>query len=88
MISGIYDAEMMRTIANYGMENNVICLVFSGNDNDGYSYIAGSNSLDMKAVAKTINSALNGRGGGRDTMIQGKVSASEDDIISFIKNTY
>mgnify|MGYP002513998904 CR=1 FL=1 len=88
LISGIYDAEMMRTIANYGMENNVICLVFSGNDNDGYSYIAGSNSLDMKAVAKTINSALNGRGGGRDTMIQGKVSASEDEIISFIKNTY
>ena len=87
-ISGIYDAEMMRTIANFGMESNVICLVFSGNDADGYSYIAGSNSLDMKDVAKTINSSLNGRGGGRDTMIQGKVVATKNDIIKFIETTY
>ena len=87
-ISGFYDAEMMRTIANFGMENNKICLVFSGNDSKGYSYIAGSNSLDMKDVARTINSALNGRGGGRDTMIQGKVTATEADIISFIENNY
>lgn len=88
LISGIYDAEMMRTIANFGMENNKICLVFSGNDNDGYSYIAGSNSLNMKDVAKTVNSALNGRGGGRDTMIQGKVTASKEEIVTFIENTY
>lgn len=88
LISSIYDSEMMRTVANFGMETNKICLVFSGNDKDGYSYIAGSNVLDMKAVAKNINSALNGRGGGRDTMIQGKVTAAKNEIISFIENTY
>lgn len=88
LISGIYDAEMMRTIANFGMENNTICLVFSGNDEVGYSYIAGSNLLNMKDVAKALNSALNGRGGGRDTMIQGKVIATKNDIIKFIETTY
>lgn len=88
LISGIYDAEMMRTIANFGMENNEICLVFSGDDISGYSYIAGSNTLNMKDVAKSINTALNGRGGGRDTMIQGKVTATKEEIVEFIKSNY
>lgn len=81
-----YDADMMREIANYGMVKSSLCLVFSGNSSDGYSYIIGSNTLDMKKVAKAVNSALNGRGGGRDTMIQGKVAAEKDKIIEFIDN--
>ena len=38
----------------------------------------------MKDVAKNINTSLQGRGGGRDTMIQGKISAKEEDILNFI----
>lgn len=79
-----YDADMMREIANYGAEKSELSIVFSGNDELGYSYIACSLSYDMKMVAKQINSNLNGRGGGRDTMIQGKVTTTKDSIIKFI----
>ena len=83
-ITSGFDAEMMRSLANYGMQKAELCLIFSGDDVNGYSYIAGSTSLDMKEVAKNINTSLQGRGGGRDTMVQGKISAKEEDILNFI----
>lgn len=79
-----FDADMMRQLANYGAENSELCMIFSGDDTNGYSYIACSPSLNMKTVAQNINNALNGRGGGRDTMIQGRVAATKDDIVNFI----
>ena len=85
-ITNGYDADMMRELANFGMSNSKVCVIFSGDDNNGYSYIAGSLTLDMKKVAKAINTSLNGRGGGRDTMIQGKVSADKKCITNFITN--
>ncbi len=81
-----YDADMMREVANYGAEKSKLCVVFSGNDESGYSYIACSLSYDMKRIAKLINENLSGRGGGRDTMIQGKVSANKANIIDFIES--
>ena len=80
-----YDADMMREVANYGAEKSELSIVFSGNDESGYSYIACSLDYDMKMVAKQINSNLNGRGGGRDTMIQGKVNSLKDTIVNFIE---
>ncbi len=82
-----FDSDMLRAVVNFGMEKSTLSLAFSGNDNEGYSYIAGSKNLDMKAVAKLINSVLNGRGGGRDTMIQGKVAQTKENIIKFCENT-
>lgn len=79
-----YDADMMREVVNYAMTRNKLCVVFSGDDEKGYSYIAGSNTLDMKEIAKLINSTLNGRGGGRDTMIQGKVLSHKTQITEFL----
>ena len=85
-ISSCYDADMMRNLANFGMTKAKLCLVFSGNSEGGFSYVAGSTSLDLNSFAKDFNSALNGRGGGRGTMIQGKISASKEDIISSLEN--
>ncbi len=85
-ITSNFDADMMRLLVNFGMEKSSLSIVFSGDDDNGYSYIAGSLKLDMKEFAKKINSALNGRGGGRDTMIQGKVSGKKDDILRFVDN--
>lgn len=79
-----FDADMMRSLANFSAEKAELALVFSGDDTVGYSYIACSLSLDMRAVAKNINNALNGRGGGRDTMIQGKVATTKEEIENFI----
>ncbi len=79
-----FDADMMRQLANFGAEKSQLSLIFSGDDKNGYSYIACSLSLNMKTVAQNINNALNGRGGGRDTMIQGKVATNKEEIERFI----
>lgn len=85
-ITSFYDADMMRNLVNFAMEGSSLAIVLSGTDENGYSYIAGSNSLNMKDVACSINSSLNGRGGGRDTMIQGKLSANKVQILNYLEN--
>lgn len=81
-----FDADMMREVANFGADNSKACFVYSGSDTEGYSYIICSHSLDLRKLGKLHNDILNGRGGGRDTMIQGKCSADRDSIISFINS--
>ena len=86
IITDGYDADMMREVANHGAKKTALCIVFSGNDESGYSYIACSLSYDMKRVAALINKTLNGRGGGRDTMIQGKVSVDKIGIVEILNS--
>ena len=57
-----------------------ICAVFSGNDIEGYRYIIGSKTIDLGRFSRTINESINGRGGGKGTMIQGSASAIESKI--------
>jgi len=85
-ISNFYDAEMMRELANYGMTQKEVCVILSGNEENGFSYVAGSLSFDLNKFAKHFNSALSGRGGGRGTMIQGKLSAGKEDILNYFEN--
>lgn len=85
IVSG-FDADMMRELANFGAENSPLSLVFSGSDEEGYSYIACSKSLDMKTLGRVLNESLSGRGGGRDTMLQGKCAASKETILNFINS--
>ncbi len=83
-ITSGFTNDMMRELANHAMNVKPLALVFSGDDENGFSYIAGSLSLDMKMVGKSINAYLCGRGGGKDTMIQGKVCTKKQFIIDFI----
>lgn len=85
-ITSFYDSDMMRELANYGMTQKEICVILSGNEENGFSYVAGSLNFDLMKFAKNFNTALNGRGGGRGTMIQGKVTAKKDDILNYFNN--
>ncbi len=82
-ITSFYDSDMMRELANYGMTKKELCVILSGNEESGFSYVAGSLDFDLMKFAKHFNSALNGRGGGRGTMIQGKVTATKQDILNY-----
>ena len=82
-ITSFYDSDMMRELANYGMTQKELCVILSGNEESGFSYVAGSLSFDLMKFAKNFNTALNGRGGGRGTMIQGKVTASKEAILNY-----
>ena len=60
-----------------------LCGAFSGCDADGYRFVIGSEHIPLRARAKEITSALNGRGGGSDQMISGAVKASETEIRAY-----
>lgn len=62
-----------------------ICSIFLGNDEDGYRYILGSESVDLKAFSKIFHETLGGKGGGKGEMVQGTVNASEETIRNYIE---
>ena len=78
------DPVAMREFVNAGMLlAGGVCAAFTGSDAEGYRYIIGSRTLDLRAEAKTINAAISGRGGGKPTMIQGSCTAPADAIKAF-----
>ena len=73
-------------LANAGMEKCTgICAVFTGDDQTGYRYVMGSRTVDLRAQAKAINTALGGKGGGQPTMIQGSVTAGQAAILAYFQ---
>ena len=73
-------------IINNGLADKcgAISILLSGNDLDGYCYCAYSSRLQLNKFAHDFNSALLGTGGGRGMMIQGKISATKNEILNFI----
>lgn len=57
-----------------------VAAVLSGNDDEGYAYCLVSRCGDLRALGKTMNQALGGRGGGRAEFQQGRLSASRAQI--------
>lgn len=78
------DPETMRELVNLGMEKaGGVCAAFSGADGEGYRYIIGSKTVDLRAAAKEINTSLRGKGGGKPAMIQGSCAADRAEIEAF-----
>lgn len=74
------DMITLRELVNAGSElAGKVCAGFAGTDGD-YKYIIGSRSVPLRARAKEINAAIDGRGGGSDAMIQGTSHARREDI--------
>ncbi len=59
------------------------CGIFCGNDEEGYRYYAGGKDLDARALAAEMKTALDAKGGGSAEMIQGKTTASKEQIEAF-----
>lgn len=54
-------------------------------ENEHYRYCIASKTVDLRSLAKELNTAFNGKGGGRGEMIQGSLTGSEDEIKDFLK---
>lgn len=61
------------------------CAVFSRNVDGSYKYAMGEKDGDLRQFTKEMNTALNGRGGGKPFFVQGSVQASEKEIRSFFE---
>ena len=57
----------------------------SGNDNEGYKYAVCEKDGDLKQFVKDMNTALNGRGGGKPFFAQGSVNCKWEEIQNFFK---
>ena len=79
------DTDSIREIVNAAMERCGLAAAFYGEDG-AYRYIIGSRQHDLRAASKAINSALNGRGGGKPNMIQGSSAATREEIELFFKD--
>ena len=80
------DMLALRNFANSAVKKTKkICAVFSGNDESGYKFIIASERVPLRAMSKEISTALGGKGGGSDVMIQGSVKATRTEIEQFFK---
>lgn len=80
------EAEDARIFSDMLAEKCGIAAVFSGNDEAGYKYAITSRTEDVRAIGKELNSACNGRGGGKSDMVQGSVAAKREEIENFWNN--
>ena len=62
------------------------CACFSGSEESGYKYAMGERGGDLRAFTKTMNQALQGRGGGKPDFVQGSLQASQEEICTFLLN--
>lgn len=57
--------------------------VFSGSDQDGYSFCLATREGDLRPLCKDLTAALGGRGGGKPNFQQGQLNTTEADIRRF-----
>lgn len=78
----------MRDIANEAVKlTDGAAGIFCQNEN-GWNYIIASDSLPLRSMSAQINSALNGKGGGSDKMLQGSCMAERTAIEDVIKKLH
>ena len=81
LFSGILDEIAQRELVNLLMERcGGLAGVFCGSDETGWRYIIGSLHVDLRANTRAVNAAIDGRGGGKPRMIQGRAAAKRETI--------
>jgi len=79
-------AEMTKAGAILREKAEWPVVLLSGDDDRGYSYMITARHYPLRSIAKEINSALCGRGGGRDEMIQGSFAADINTIRKYFED--
>ncbi len=79
------DKNAARKFVDAGKEKcSQICGLFLGSEEQGYQYILGSKTADMKGLLKEFHSVFPGKGGGKGEMVQGTVSGKKDEIMIWL----
>lgn len=77
--------DSMRLLMNLVLEaGHSVCAVFHGNDSEGYRYVIGSRTQNMRELVKEFNAAFDGRGGGKPEMVQGTARGCESEMRTWI----
>lgn len=80
----VLDGAGLRDLVTGAMDRvGGVCAAFSGSEKTGFQYVIGSRHVDLRAKAKEINAALEGRGGGAPEMIQGTAKCTRRTIRTY-----
>ena len=73
-------SDMRRLMNACASKCGGICAVFCGNDIDGYTFVATSESSDLHALSADMREKLMAKCGGSTEMIQGSIKKTKDEI--------
>ena len=83
VITGEMEPDNVRRLCDMiSNEASGCCKVFAGKEGN-YRYAVIHKGEDIREFIKSMNTALNGRGGGRDGFAQGSAACSEADILKY-----
>ncbi len=75
------DKNAARRFVDVGMHRcSGICGIFLGNDRQGYQYILGSQSVNLRDFLKKFHEEFSGKGGGKPEMVQGTISGMRSEL--------
>ena len=78
--------DELRNCSNELIEEFEYCYLFSNTDENNYIYVVSSKENNVRELVQNLNKAFNGKGGGRDTYAQGKITAeSKEKVMTFLK---
>lgn len=76
--------DELRNCSNALIEEHEYCYLFSNTDENNYIYVVSSKDNSVRDLVLELNKTFNGKGGGRDTYAQGKITATKEDIKTFL----
>ena len=77
--------DELRNCSNTLIEEHEYCYLFSNTDENNYIYVISSKDNSVRDLVGELNKTFNGKGGGRDTYAQGKITATKEEILNFIE---
>lgn len=78
--------DELRNCSNELIEEFQYCYLFSNTDENNYIYVVSSKENNVRELVQSLNKAFNGKGGGRETYAQGKITAeSKEEILEYLK---
>jgi len=75
----------LRYCCNILTEEKNICCLFSEGEKGEYIYLISSKETDVTELVKSLNSVFSGRGGGKKTYAQGKLTGEREELIAKLK---
>ena len=77
--------DELRNCSNSLIEEFEYCYLFSNTDDNNYIYVVSSKENNVREEVQNLNKAFNGKGGGRDTYAQGKITGDKESILEYLK---
>ena len=84
-VKGLSPAEIRKCADEILNTCGGVCVLLSGDDDQGYRYAAGVRDGDIRDLVKEMNTQLDGRGGGKPEFCQGTLQAKQEMIHRFFQ---